>query len=265
MQANSDLINILLIEDDEGDILLFKEILENKPQFRNKLHIEKTLSSGRKYALENKVDIVLLDLGLPDSNGVETFQSFHAEHPLIPIVILSGLNNESKSLELVKQGAQDYLVKGNYTVDLLIKSINYAIERNRIELELQLAKKQADESNQYKSAFLANMSHEIRTPMNGILGFAHLLKSPEIQGEQHHQFIDIIEQSGHRLLNIINDLIDLSKIESGRVNTHFQEVNICEQINYLYSFFYPETQHNHLELFFNMDESLKNLNLYKDK
>ena len=77
--------------------------------------------------------------------------------------------------------------------------------------DLIIAKEHAEQSDKLKSAFLANMSHEIRTPMNGILGFTELLKVPSLSGENQHKYINVIHKSGARLLNIINDIIDISK------------------------------------------------------
>jgi PAS domain S-box-containing protein len=87
-------------------------------------------------------------------------------------------------------------------------------EKGKRAVELVIAKDHAEESDRLKSAFLANMSHEIRTPMNGILGFAELLKEPGLTGEQQQEYIRIIEKSGARMLNIINDIVDISKIEA---------------------------------------------------
>ena len=115
-------------------------------------------------------------------------------------------------------------------------------ERKKVEEEIIVAKEKAEESDRLKSAFLANMSHEIRTPMNGILGFADLLKKPQLTGEEQKKYVDIIERSGHRMLNIINDLIDISKIESGQMEMFFSETNINEQIEYISAFFKPEAE-----------------------
>ncbi len=113
--------------------------------------------------------------------------------------------------------------------------------RKMAEIELMHAKERAEESDRLKSAFLANMSHEIRTPMNGILGFAELLKEPKLSGEEQQEYISIIEKSGLRMLNIIKDIVDISKIESGLMEVKLHESNINEQIDYIYSFFKPET------------------------
>lgn len=115
-------------------------------------------------------------------------------------------------------------------------------ERKRILKELVAAKEKAEESEKLKSAFLANMSHEIRTPMNGILGFAELLKEPDLSGEQQKYFISIIEKSGARMLNIINDIVDISKIEAGQMRVEKKETNINEQLEYIYNFFKPEVE-----------------------
>ena len=122
-------------------------------------------------------------------------------------------------------------------------------ERKLVEQELLKAKVKAEESDRLKSAFLANMSHEIRTPMNGILGFAALLKEPKLSGEEQQEFIRIIEKSGIRMLNIINDIIDISKIESGQMEVSLTEGDVNEQIRYIYSFFKPEAENKGLQLY----------------
>jgi PAS domain S-box-containing protein len=121
-------------------------------------------------------------------------------------------------------------------------------EQKKLNIELIAAKEKAEESERLKSAFLANMSHEIRTPMNGILGFAGLLKEPNLTGEEQQEYIAIIEKSGARMLNIINDIVDISKIESGLMEVHLKESNINEQIEYIYSFFKHEVESKGMNL-----------------
>ncbi|RLD51689.1 MAG: hybrid sensor histidine kinase/response regulator [Bacteroidetes bacterium] len=115
-------------------------------------------------------------------------------------------------------------------------------ERKEAEKELIRAKEQAEESDRLKTAFLHNISHEIRSPMNGILGFTNLLLEPGITGEQQHEYISIVKNSGDRMLNTINDLMDISLIESGQMKVVITDVNVNMQIEYLYSFLKPETE-----------------------
>lgn len=115
---------------------------------------------------------------------------------------------------------------------------------------LNIAKEKAEESDRLKTAFLANMSHEIRTPMNGILGFVELLKEPKLSGEEQQEYILIIEKSGERLLNIINDIVDISKIEAGQMAVNIKESNINDQIAYINTFFQPEFERKGLNYSF---------------
>jgi len=121
-------------------------------------------------------------------------------------------------------------------------------ERKKMIALLNEAKAKAEENDKLKSAFLANMSHEIRTPMNGILGFSELLKEPMISGEEQEKYISIIQKSGVRLLNIINDVVDISKIEAGQMGTVMSETNVNEKIDYTYNFFKPAAEKKGIHL-----------------
>lgn len=120
-------------------------------------------------------------------------------------------------------------------------------EYKKVNLKLKKAKEKAEVSDRLKSAFLANMSHEIRTPMNGILGFADLLKNPDLPPDKQQQYIQIIEKSGVRMLNLINDIIEISKIETGVIHVHKEQVRISEMIDYVYTFFKPEMDEKGLQ------------------
>jgi PAS domain S-box-containing protein len=123
-------------------------------------------------------------------------------------------------------------------------------ERKRVEKELILAKENAEKSDHLKSSFLSNMSHEIRTPMNGILGFTELLKEPMLTGEEQKEYIDIIEKSGERMLNLIDDIISISKVESGQMEITVSRTNINELIEDNYSFFRPEVEQKRITMLF---------------
>jgi PAS domain S-box-containing protein len=117
------------------------------------------------------------------------------------------------------------------------------------EKELNIAREKA-EADMLKSAFLANMSHEIRTPMNGILGFTELLKNIVLNSEEQQEYIQIIEKSGIRMLNILNDIISISKIESQQIDVFISDTNVNEQLEFIYRFFKLEADQKKLDISF---------------
>ena len=158
--------------------------------------------------------------------------------------IITKDKGESKilhSIAILEKDDNGNTLKVSGVIQNITKEKQY--EKNLIE-----TKEKAEESDRLKSAFLANMSHEIRTPMNGILGFSNLLKEPKLTGEQQQKYIGIIEKSGSRMLNIINDIIDISKIEAGLMTVDITPSDINEQIKYIYTFFKPEVEANGMKL-----------------
>lgn len=117
-----------------------------------------------------------------------------------------------------------------------------------IKTEFLRLQQRAMNSERLKSAFLANMSHEIRTPMNGILGFSDLLKKPNLTGEIKEEYIQIIERSGHRMLGVIIDIVDMSRLEADLVKVEIRDSNITKQLEYVYKFFKPEVEAKGLSL-----------------
>ncbi len=126
---------ILLIEDNRGDARLLEEMLREVQGVKFKLIWVDRLDRGLANLEEEDIELVLLDLGLPDSQGFETFRKIHARIPELPIIVMTGLNDEKLALEAVREGAQDYLVKGQVDGNLLARAIRYAMERKKLEIE----------------------------------------------------------------------------------------------------------------------------------
>jgi two-component system sensor histidine kinase UhpB len=126
-------IKVLLIEDNKGDSALILEMLKKSETAQFELIHTQRLKSGLSLLEKEKFDLILLDLGLPDSEGLKSFKVTLKKNPTIPIIILTGLANEEIGIKSIKYGAQDYLVKGEFNGKLLVRAIQYAIERKKLE------------------------------------------------------------------------------------------------------------------------------------
>ena len=127
---------ILLVEDNPGDARLLQEAFQEITAMRFQFLLCETLREALENLAQHRPDVCLLDLGLPDAQGLTAVQSIHRERPDLPIVVLTVLNDETLALESLRRGAQDYLVKGKIDSSLLWRSLRYAMERQRVQLEL---------------------------------------------------------------------------------------------------------------------------------
>ena len=239
-------LKILSIEDSILDFEILNGLLEmaefdfDMERVENEKEFEKALSI-------QKYDIILSDFRLPGYGAYAALEKALEICPEIPFIIVSGSIGEETAIDLIKKGAVDYILKDKpeklpYSITRALEEAKEKKERKQAELALIKAKEKAEESDRLKSAFLANMSHEIRTPMNGILGFANLLSEPDLAGSEKEKYIKIIEKSGARMLNIINDIINISKIESGAMEIYLHELNINTQLDDIYNMFKPEVE-----------------------
>jgi len=198
-------------------------------------------------------------IGFPaESSGASFTQLLNAalDHNSVDQIEIRSIN-EIKTFSILKQ-----TIKNQPGSQLII--IYDITQRKQAELELVKAKEKAEGSNRLKSAFLANMSHEIRTPMNGILGFSELLKDPNLSSDDQQDFIQTIQTSGARMLNTINNIVDVSKIESGMTKVDIQEININEKIEFAFKFFKLEAESKGLQFSFKNGLLSKEANIKTD-
>jgi len=245
----------------------------------NKPHIK----SGNEVVLERimgfKISKDVPELTTMLNNGLEVIMS-NGEYQKIYDKWIDEYNTQGNNLShLLKY----FIVAGILvtTVILILLFFNYMLQksvrsrtrdlRHQLELnstitkELEKQKFKAEESDRMKSAFLANISHEIRTPMNRILEFTELLKSHDYSADEQNQFIEIIHQSGERMLNTINNIVEVSKIEAGLETIHISETNIEKTISELFHFFEHEAKRKGVKLFIEKKEINTNQNFYSDK
>ncbi len=222
-------LQVLLIEDNPGDIRLVKEALSDTRFARWQLSCRHTVSEGLELIAQGNVAAVLLDLTLQDCTAEETIARVHRAAPRMPIVVLTGLDDEAISRDAVKAGAQDYLVKGLLDGEMLSRSLFYAIERARFRYELERARDDALQAAKLKSEFLAIISHEMRTPMNAIIGPVELLIDTRLDQEQAELARTALTGS-RAMLTLIDDILDYSRLASGELRLREVAFDLGETI-----------------------------------
>ncbi|MEM7553105.1 MAG: ATP-binding protein [Cyanobacteria bacterium P01_A01_bin.84] len=210
------LFNVLLVEDNPGDAFLIQEEFKSAKTFESRvIHVE-YLEKAIALLAENTFDVILLDLSLPDSRGIETLKTIEAKVFGVPIVILTGLNDEKLAIQALRQGAQDYLVKGQVMGDVLVHALRYAIERKQIEEKLKTRTLQLEALNRELEAFSYMVSHDLRNPLTVVKGMSALLKKKYEQEERDEQekiYLEHICKASDRMEQIIQDLLVLSRVK----------------------------------------------------
>ena len=135
---HSEIVKVLLVDNNPGDVCMVREMLAEVNGDAFSLECAEQLSTGLARLAKGGIDMVFLDLSLPDSRGLDTFSRTYAQAPQVPIIVLTGLDDEQVAVQAVRKGAQDYLVKGHVDSNLLVRAMHYAVERKRAaEKELQ--------------------------------------------------------------------------------------------------------------------------------
>jgi signal transduction histidine kinase len=221
---------ILLVEDNPADVDLIGEALADGSASGAGLASfalvpARRLTDGLARLTAGDIDVVLLDLSLPDSQGLDTFRRLHAAAPRLPIVVLSGLNDEDLAVRAMREGAQDYLVKGRADGELLTRTIRYAIERGRAEEE-RAARAAAEAALQARDELLGVISHDLRSPLTTVRGVAQLLIRQIAGGrtlapEELAERLTSIEATTRRMGDLLDELLDATRLQAG----HTLELN----------------------------------------
>jgi two-component system sensor histidine kinase/response regulator len=229
-------INVLIIDHNTDDARLLQLLLTDSEVGKFAVECIDNLQDGLQRLKKGGIEVLLLDLSMPESQGINTFLTVRKETDNIPIVVLTGLDEHAVALEAVRLGAQDYLVKRDLNSNWLSRALLYSIERftankeiKNLNEELVKARDEALAAARLKAEFLANMSHEIRTPMNAVIGMSDLLRRTSLNAEQS-KFVEVIKSAGGALLNVVNDILLFSKMEAGRFPLENAEVNVLELI-----------------------------------
>ena len=221
--------NVLLIEDNCGDADLVRLRL-TESQSTVQVNCVPRLSDALASLDVEMPTLVLLDLDLPDSHGADTFRSIMRKAPNVPVVILSGRDDEAMAIKAVQQGVQDYLVKGDITSKQLEHAVRYAVERQELLHTLEVTRKQQVE---FKNQFLSHVSHELRTPLTCIHQYVTILldglAGPMAAGQTDH--LKVILKSVNQLHAMIRDLLEATRAESGKLRIEPRCIDIGELVH----------------------------------
>jgi signal transduction histidine kinase len=245
---------VLLIEDNPGDADLVRlRLVEGQSPV--KVNCVSRLSDGLASLTSDTPSVVLLDLNLPDSRGAETFRRVMEHSPDVPVVILSGQDDEALAMRAVHSGVQDYLAKSNLSSKHLERAIRYAVERQALLRSLEIAQKQQLE---FKNQFLSHVSHELRTPLTCIHQYVTLLldgiSGPVTPDQADH--LKTVLKSVNQLHAMIRDLLEATRAESGKMRIEPRCIAIGELVQQAAAMLRPSAAEKGVGLEIGIDQTL---------
>jgi signal transduction histidine kinase len=224
-------LQVLLVEDNAGDARLLREMFsKERPDSFELTHLLR-MSEAVIHLAKGGVDIILLDMGLPDGHGLDTVRRAHAVAPGVPVIVLTGLDDEALAAEAMKEGAQDYLIKGQIENRALPRALRHAIERHRMQTETDLIR---THQMQFKDEFLSHVSHELRSPLTAIYQFVTILLD-KLAGElnlEQHEYLEIVLRNVKQLQSMINDLLEVTRVQAGKLMIELQCTSVSDAIVY---------------------------------
>ncbi len=219
---------VLLIEDNPGDVRLMEEMLKEAGDDQFELKHADRLSLGQEYLLKGTLDVILLDLGLPESQGLPTLDKILSLASKVPIVVLTGsIADEMIGVKAVQKGAQDYLTKGQVDGPLLVRSIRYAIERKQGEEELrkqheylEYLNSKLTAVNKELEAFSYSVSHDLRAPLRRIDGFCKALMEDyeDKLDTRGKDYLQRVREASRLMGQLIEAMLNLSRITLRKVH-----------------------------------------------
>jgi sigma-B regulation protein RsbU (phosphoserine phosphatase) len=246
--------HVLLIEDNPGDADLVRlRLVEGMSEVH--VNCVPRLSDALACLEAETPSLVLLDLNLPDSHGAETFRRIMQKAPNVPVVILSGQDDEALAIKAVHMGVQDYLIKGEITSKHLERALRYAVERQGLLRSLEMARKQQLE---FKNQFLSHVSHELRTPLTCIHQYVTLLLdglAGPISPDQT-DYLKTVLKSVNQLHAMIRDLLEATRADSGKLRVEQRCIDIGELIHQAIAMMRPTAAERHVGLEAGLDPAI---------
>jgi signal transduction histidine kinase len=248
MDTHAKHCTVLLVEDNPADAELALHGLRNAREASFQVEHVEQLAGALACLARGGIDVALVDLSLPDSSGMETFQAIRAAAPAVPIVVLTVADDEQGVLEMLHQGAQDYLLKREMAPKLLARSLRFAIERHRnTALELcnqQLAEALSllEEKNRgltklYRTAheFVDNVSHEFRTPLTVIKEYASLVKDGVVGAvsDEQKKMLTVVEDRADDMNTMVDDMLDVSRLDSGLLGVYRKNCQVDDFLTHV--------------------------------
>ncbi len=213
-------LKLLLIDGNPDDARIIRQMLLPSRLFES---IDFThcsnLAAAQEHLLTNMVDVILLDLTLPDSHGIRTLKSLRHIAFQVPIVLLTGEQNEPQAVEAMQIGVQDYLIKGKTSSGLLQRAVRNAIERQRLMAELANKAAELEQMNRELDDFSHTMAHQIQGLLSQMIGYTGVIEMNYRNelGPEIHSLLRRILQSGHKMNNVISEVMLLASVRSGEV------------------------------------------------
>ncbi len=250
----NDHTRVLLIEDNPGDADLVRlRLEEGEPDVE--VSCVDRLTDGLESLKKQPPSLVLLDLNLPDSHGAETFRKVLDKAPGLPVVVLSGMDNQELALQAVHQGVQDYLVKGEFDAKHLSRTMHYAMERQALIKSLEDSRRQ---QLTFKDEFLSHMSSELRTPLTSL----HLAANILLDGlagplfPEQRQHLSAILKNTNQLRGMINDLLDASEAVAEELQVEPRCVALDDLMHRAIAMLPPSAQEKQITLEMRVDTRL---------